>query len=62
MKEKKRKKTVYFFLMKYRGGDITKHDFETEKVEWIPAPDVVKVITYKDEKEALLSHKSILRY
>lgn len=50
----KRKKTVYFFLMKYRGGDITKHDFETEKVEWIPAPDVVKVITYKDEKEAFI--------
>lgn len=48
----KRKKTVYFFLMKYVGGDITQHDFETEKVEWVLADQIEKTITYKDEKEA----------
>lgn len=48
----KRKKTVYFFLMRYMGGDITQHDFETEKVEWIPAAKVTDIISYKDEREA----------
>jgi 8-oxo-dGTP pyrophosphatase MutT (NUDIX family) len=45
------KKTVYYFLMKYTGGDITKHDHEMENVEWIDSSEVEKRLTYPSDKE-----------
>lgn len=40
------KKTVYYYLMEYISGDITKHDFEMEKVEWVASDEVEKWLTY----------------
>lgn len=48
----KRKKTVYYFLMKYLGGDITKHDYEMADVEWLPENEVLDRLTYKSDKDA----------
>ena len=45
------KKTVYYYVMKYLGGDITKHDFEMEDVKWVPQEEVLKKLTYKSDKE-----------
>ncbi len=47
----KRKKTVYYFIMEYVSGDITKHDFEMENVEWLPMDKVEKRLTYPSDKE-----------
>lgn len=49
-KEKVRK-TVYYFLMEYVGGDIAKHDEEMENVEWLPMDEVEERLTYKSDKE-----------
>jgi ADP-ribose pyrophosphatase YjhB (NUDIX family) len=51
-KGEKRYKTVYYFLMEYLGGDITKHDFEMSKVEWWDEEKVKRDLTYKSDKEA----------
>ena len=48
-KEKVRK-TVYYFLMEYVKGDITKHYHEMEAVEWLPAKNVEERLTYKSDK------------
>ena len=48
----KRKKTVYYFIMKYTGGDITKHDYEMSAVEWLPEDQVLDRLTYKSDKDA----------
>lgn len=48
--KEKRKKTVYYFLMEYKSGDITKHDHEMEKVEWLPVEKIVERLTYENEK------------
>ena len=45
------KKTVYYFIMKFIGGDITKHDHEMEAVEWLPENQVLERLTYKSDKE-----------
>jgi len=50
-KNEKIKKTVYYFVMKYAGGDITKHDHEMEAVEWLPTDKVLEKLTYKSDKE-----------
>jgi 8-oxo-dGTP pyrophosphatase MutT (NUDIX family) len=47
----RRKKTVYYFLMKFKGGDITKHDWEMENVEWIPKNEVEKRLTYPSDRK-----------
>lgn len=48
----KRKKTVYYFIMKYTGGDITKHDHEMADVQWIESSKVLDKLTYKADKDA----------
>jgi 8-oxo-dGTP diphosphatase len=50
MDEEKVRKTVYYFLMEYAGGDITKHDHEMENVEWLPTNKVEERLTYKSDK------------
>lgn len=52
LKGEKRKKTVYYYIMKYAGGDITKHDFEMADVQWIEASKVLDKLTYKGDKDA----------
>jgi 8-oxo-dGTP pyrophosphatase MutT (NUDIX family) len=49
--EEKIKKTVYYFLMEYISGDITKHDWEMENVEWLLKKDVEKRLTYPSDKK-----------
>lgn len=47
----KRKKTVYYFIMKYVAGDITQHDHEMEAVEWLAPENVEGRLTYKGDKD-----------
>jgi 8-oxo-dGTP diphosphatase len=44
------RKTVYYFIMEYVGGDITKHDHEMENVEWLPKEKVEERLTYESDK------------
>ncbi len=48
--DEKRKKTVYYFLMEFLEGDITKHDNEMENVEWLEKDKILEKLTYKSEK------------
>ncbi len=48
----KRKKTVYYFIMKYLGGDIAEHDHEMSAVEWLPQDEVLARLTYRTDKQA----------
>ncbi len=45
------KKTVYYFIMEFVGGDITKHDFEMENVEWLPVEEVENRLTFPADKK-----------
>lgn len=50
MEGEKIRKTVYYFLMEYAGGDIAKHDHEMENVEWLSKEKVEEKLTYKSDK------------
>src|SRR5574337_540131 len=43
----KRKKTVYYFIMKHLGGNTEERDHEMEAVEWLPMDQVLDRLTYK---------------
>lgn len=45
------KKTVYYYVMRFVGGDITKHDFEMEDVQWVEKDKVLEKLTFKSDKE-----------
>lgn len=58
--EEKIKKTVYYFVMKYLGGDITNHDDEMEEVEFINSDDVFDRLTYESDKSAWKDARGII--
>jgi 8-oxo-dGTP pyrophosphatase MutT (NUDIX family) len=45
------KKTVYYYIMKFVGGDIAKHDFEMENVEWIKQDAVLEQLSFEADKK-----------
>ncbi len=57
---KKIKKTVYYFLMEYESGDITKHDFEMENVEWLKKEEVENRLTYPSDKKIWQEAKELI--
>ncbi len=54
------KKTVYYFLMEFVDGDINKHDFEMEKVEWLAEDEVENRLTYASDKKVWNQAKQLL--
>ena len=54
------KKTVYYFIMKFIGGDITKHDHEMENVEWIQFDEVENRLTYSSDKEVFKEAQKLI--
>jgi len=42
-------KTVYFYLMSARGGDVSLHDHEFDFVKWVSAEEAFKTLTYDNE-------------
>lgn len=54
------KKTVYYFIMKFVGGDITQHDHEMEAVEWIKPSEVEKRLTYPSDKKVWREARKVL--
>ena len=46
-------KTVYFYLMAYRGGCTDRHDPEFDEVRWLPSDEAVKSLMYANEVRVL---------
>lgn len=55
------RKTVYYFIMKFVGGDITKHDHEMENVEWLSLNEVEERLTYKSDKEVWKEAQKLIK-
>lgn len=47
----KHRKTVYYYIMHFVGGDISKHDWEMENVQWLPMENVEKRLTFPSDKK-----------
>ena len=42
-------KTVFYYLMEATGGDTSRHDHEFDEVEWFPADEALRTLTYANE-------------
>lgn len=56
----KRKKTVYFYLMKFVSEDRSKKDTEMSNVGWYPEEKVINQLTYLTEKKLWREAKQLL--
>lgn len=46
-------KIVYYFLIKYEGGDINEHDWEVDDVRWFEIEEAIEKVSYKKDKAIL---------
>ncbi|RJP46788.1 MAG: NUDIX domain-containing protein [Armatimonadetes bacterium] len=55
------KKTVYYYIMEFIGGDTEKRDFEMENVEWLPIDEVLERLSYKSDKKVFEIAKEVIK-
>jgi len=60
MEGEKIRKTVYYYLMEFAGGDITKHDHEMEAIVWLPKEKIEERLTYKSDKTVWNEAKNLI--
>jgi len=54
-------KTVYFFLIKYVGGDTGDHDEEVEAVEWFPIEEAFEMLEFENEVSVMKKAEERIR-
>ncbi len=43
-------KSVHFFLIAYRGGDVGDHDHEVAEARWATIDEAVALVAFKNER------------
>src|SRR3712207_5886270 len=43
-------KSVHFYLLAFRGGDVRDHDHEVEEARWAPLDEAVELLAFKNER------------
>ena len=46
-------KFVHFFLLRYLSGQVEDHDWEVNEARWVPINEAIKMLTFKNERQAL---------
>ena len=46
-------KFVHFYLLEYKGGDVSDHDHEVEESRWVSVEDAVEMLAFKSEGEVV---------
>lgn len=46
-------KFVYFYLLRYVAGDVSKHDFEIAEARWMPVDEAIEKLAFKSEKDVV---------
>jgi len=54
-------KRVYFYLMRYLRGDVSRHDEEVEEACWLPISQAIKKLSYPTEREIMRRAAGLLR-
>lgn len=54
-------KSVHFYLLRYRQGQVEDHDREAEEVRWFPIGAALKTLTYDNERSILLRASDAIR-
>jgi 8-oxo-dGTP diphosphatase len=54
-------KRVYFYLIRYLGGDVSRHDHEVAEARWFPISEAMAQLSYPTEKETMRKAMALLK-
>jgi 8-oxo-dGTP pyrophosphatase MutT (NUDIX family) len=43
-------KAVHFFLLEFRGGDVSGHDHEVAEARWVPVAEAMELLAFPNER------------
>jgi 8-oxo-dGTP pyrophosphatase MutT (NUDIX family) len=46
-------KFVHFYLLEYRGGEVSNHDHEVEESRWVSVDEAIQMLEFKNEREVV---------
>ncbi len=52
------RKSVAFYLFRYRSGSVNDHDHEVEEALWLPLDEAAEQLAYKGEREMVVAARS----
>ena len=53
-------KFVYFFLLRYKSGDVKHHDSEVNEARWFDIDDAIAALAFNSEKKIVEKAKALL--
>lgn len=53
-------KYVYFFLLRYKSGDVKDHDNEVNEARWFDIDEAITVLAFNSEKKVMEKAKSLI--
>ena len=54
-------KFVYFFLLRYKSGDVKDHDLEVNEARWFDIDPAVQSLAFDNEKKIMEKAKEMIR-
>jgi 8-oxo-dGTP pyrophosphatase MutT (NUDIX family) len=55
-------KFVYFYLLRYKAGDVRDHDHEVNDARWVDIDDAIKMLAFDNEKKIVEKAKGLIDY
>ena len=53
-------KYVYFYLLRYKSGDVSDHDHEVSEARWVDIDDAIGMLAYDNEKKIVEKAKELV--
>jgi 8-oxo-dGTP pyrophosphatase MutT (NUDIX family) len=53
-------KFVYFYLLRYKAGDVRDHDHEVNEARWVDIDDAIKMLAFDNEKKIMEKAKELI--
>lgn len=53
-------KFVYFYLLRYKSGDVADHDDEVNEARWVEIDDAIKMLAFESEKKIMTKAKELI--
>lgn len=53
-------KFVYFYLLRYKSGDVRDHDHEVNEARWVVIDDAIKMLAFDSEKKIMEKAKGLI--
>ena len=53
-------KFVYFYLLRYKAGDVRDHDDEVNDARWVDIDDAIEMLAFDNEKKIMEKAKGLI--